>query len=176
MIERLFMKRVPLWAMRKYWRASIKKSSTIGFFTPDHVITAILELGVKEEKYPFKSERINGYFKACGLSGLGQETSWCGAFAAYCYGKHDEIKLKSTKVLCNSQNWLRLPLTTKPKLGDVVVFTSKGDFNFGHVGFFIKQTKRSILVLGGNQKDEVNYTWYKKDSKALRFNSYRSVV
>lgn len=46
------------------------------------------------------------------------------------------------------------------RLGDIVVF-SRGKF-FGHVGYYISEDEKNILVLGGNQSNKVCYKYYPK--------------
>lgn len=61
--------------------------------------------------------------------------------------------------------------TDNPKAGDIVVF-QRGNSNWqGHVGFYIKETSTHILVLGGNQDNQVSYKYYPK-SKVLGYRTF----
>lgn len=44
--------------------------------------------------------------------------------------------------------------TTNPQPGDLVVFNWEN--GHGHVGFFIEKSGSDVMVLGGNQSNEVN--------------------
>lgn len=50
-----------------------------------------------------------------------------------------------------------------PQLGDIIVFW-RGSLGSGkgHVGFFIKEQNGKVLVLGGNQRNMVCFSWYGK--------------
>lgn len=141
-------------------------------YYPTHIMFAALELGVKETRPRKLNRRISEYFMACGNAELDERTSWCGAFVAYILMKSylERFPVKA----CQSQWWPRYGYSViEPVLGDIVIFRDVNNNDFGHVGFFIEETKNSILVLGGNQGDSVNYTWYKKKSKKLRLLQYR---
>ena len=165
MIERIFPKRVPNCVMRKQDLGAV----------PTHIMFAALELGVKET-LPFKpNPRINEYFQACGGLDLNETFSWCSAFVAFCLRKAYVVGFP--KEACNSQYWLKEGTKVdEPQVGDIVVFSDKNKDGFGHTGFFIDETERSVLVLGGNQKNQVCYMWYKKDGKDLSLTEYRRVI
>ncbi len=46
-----------------------------------------------------------------------------------------------------------------PALGAILVFRRPGG---GHVGFYVGESDDAFYVLGGNQRDGVNYTWIEK--------------
>lgn len=54
------------------------------------------------------------------------------------------------------------PLDTQ-KRGAVVVFRREGGLTRGHVGFYWGPSKDRILVLGGNQSNQVSIKGYKKE-------------
>ena len=91
------------------------------------------------------------------------ETPWCAAFVGAMLkagGYRFTGKL-------NARSYADTPSNTKvrerdAKPGDIVVFTRGNNGWSGHVGFFVKQTELSVLVLGGNQNNEVNERWYTK--------------
>lgn len=61
-----------------------------------------------------------------------------------------------------------------PQRGDVVIFP-RGDRGWqGHVGFFIRDTGKAWVILGGNQDNTVNYALY-DPSKVIdvRRNNYQ---
>ena len=84
----------------------------------------------------------------------------CSAFANWVCKKAGLIY--SGKL--NAKSWLNVGYrVTKPKLGDIVVF-SRGDPKGwqGHVAFFIRKTPNWIYVLGGNQNNQVKISAYPK--------------
>lgn len=61
------------------------------------------------------------------------------------------------------------------KCGDICVFFNPQDQVTGHVGFYIQHNEKYVLVYGGNQRDGVNYQWFKRDGKSLRLASIRRI-
>jgi uncharacterized protein (TIGR02594 family) len=59
--------------------------------------------------------------------------------------------------------------TSKPKLGDIVVFKRGNSSWQGHVGYYVSEDKNGVLSLGGNQGDKVCFRYYpKKDVLGYR--------
>jgi uncharacterized protein (TIGR02594 family) len=123
------------------------------------------EIGVHEIEGHESSDRILEYLKTTNLPAavLLDSTPWCAAFVNWCLIQAGKPSLNTA--------WARSFLnygtpTTTPNRGDIVVF-ERGDG--GHVGFFDSYTPNgNILVLGGNQSDQVKYSEYSK-SKLLGF-------
>lgn len=77
---------------------------------------------------------------------------WCGAFVAMCMKSAGHALPKN---YYRAKEWLNwgVPIS-RPVVGSVVIFSRTGG---GHVGFVVGVDKSgNILVLGGNQGDEVN--------------------
>lgn len=164
-LSKAFPSKVPNFVMKRELRDCLY---------PTHMIFAFLALGVKETEKP--NPIISGYFKSIGLD-LDQNTSWCGAFMAHCISKAYP-QFNPYPELCQSQEWLKVGKETSPlfrKLGDIAILTNKLDPKHGHIGFFIEETDKAILLLGGNQGNSVNYTWFNKDGKTMKFNCTRSI-
>jgi uncharacterized protein (TIGR02594 family) len=108
---------------------------------------------------------VVGWFKDVGHSWVNDdETPWCAAFVG--------AMLKNTGFRytgkLNARSYADTPSNTKVKLadaeeGDIVVFERGNNGWSGHVAFFVRQTDKSILCLGGNQNNEVNEKWYGKN-------------
>jgi len=133
---------------------------------------ALSQYGVKETLGPKDHPQIIAYFDAIGFNGakLHDETAWCSAFAnwvAKTSGYEYSGKL-------TARSWLNTGVSTaSPEAGDVVVLWREAPESWkGHVGFFVKDTKRYVYILGGNQKDSVCIKAYPKnrvlDYKKLR--------
>lgn len=121
------------------------------------------QLGIKEIPGPTDNPEVLKYFNEIGFDGakLKDETSWCSAFANWVAKKAGVAG--SGKLTARSWLTIGIPVT-QPKEGDIVVFwrESKNSWK-GHVAFFIKAEGNSILVLGGNQKNEVKISAYPKN-------------
>lgn len=165
MIENIFPSRVPNFIMR----------NRMPQYYPTHMLYAFLEVGVKETRPKGFNPRISEYFKSINLN-LHENTSWCGAALAYIMQKAYLLK-RLPPGACRSQWWLSWGITSvNPLSGDIVVFSDRENPTKGHVGIYIKETKKSILVLGGNQGDKFCYMWYKKQGKKLRLANYRRTI
>lgn len=125
--------------------------------------TALSQYGVKEVKGSKDHPQILNYFNSLGFDGakLKDETAWCSAFAnwvAKTAGYEYSKKL-------NARSWLSTGTSTDtPQPGDIVVLWREDPNSWkGHVGFYVKQSKRYVYVLGGNQANSVCIKAYPKN-------------
>jgi uncharacterized protein (TIGR02594 family) len=85
---------------------------------------------------------------------------WCGLFVAFVIHAR---KFNSAEVVSQplwARNWTSYGIkTTKPSLGDVLVFARNSG---GHVGFYIGEDSVCYHVLGGNQSNKVCITRIEK--------------
>lgn len=121
------------------------------------------EIGVKETPGSGNNSRVLEYHKSTTLKATEDAVPWCSAFTTWCL---ERAGYKSTK-----NAWARSYLNygkplNKAQYGCICVF-DRGNGS-GHVGFFTAETKDMIMVLGGNQSDEVCIKAYPK-SKLLGF-------
>lgn len=90
------------------------------------------------------------------------ETPWCAAFVG---GMLVDAGLQGTGRLDARSylDWGQHVDLKDAQPGDIVVF-SRGDPNGwqGHVAFYVETKGENILVLGGNQRDQVNIARYSK--------------
>jgi len=135
---------------------------------------ALSEYGVKEVVGVKDNPRIIKYFDQIGFNGskLKDETAWCSAFAnwiAKTAGYEYSGKL-------NARSWLTVGTSTsQPKVGDIVVLWRQNPKSWkGHVGFFIKQTKSFVYILGGNQANKVCIKAYHK-SRVLDYKKLKKI-
>lgn len=91
------------------------------------------------------------------------ETAWCAAFVGAML-KSAGIPHTGALNARSYQDWGRPVDLKDARPGDVVVF-SRGDPAGwqGHVGFFVREVGGNIVVLGGNQANQVNERAYSKD-------------
>ncbi len=116
---------------------------------------ALSQYDIKEIPGVDNNPEIMKYFDEIGVEWVqSEETAWCSAFINWCAKKSGK---KYTGKL-NARSWLDVgePIEGFHGIGDIVVFWRE-DINSwkGHVGFFIRETKDIIYVLGGNQDNKV---------------------
>ncbi|QTL95534.1 TIGR02594 family protein [Aeromonas jandaei] len=116
------------------------------------IIEAHKFLGLKEIKGAKHAQEILDMWKAIKRGGIkDDETPWCAAFLGACL---ERVGIQSTRFE-SAKSYLDWGTKLNaPVQGCVVVFTRTGG---GHVGFVVgKSPTGNLLVLGGNQSDEVN--------------------
>ncbi len=133
---------------------------------------ALMQYGVREIVGRKDHPQILAYFNALGYDGakLHDETAWCSVFvnwvAKECgYSHSGQLTARS---------WLTEGVTAKnPDLGDVVVLWRESPNSWkGHVGFYIKESKNHVYLLGGNQNNRVCIQPYPKN----RILDYRKLI
>lgn len=141
---------------------------------------AYSHLGEREIKGSKHNSKIIEWWKKIGADWfIDDETPWCGAFVG---GVLAEVNLPvlSGGRGASARAWNDYGVKLyEPAVGCIVVFSRKGG---GHVGFVVgKDRFGNLMVLGGNQGDEVNikpfstdrvigYRWPSVYPSAQRFN------
>jgi uncharacterized protein (TIGR02594 family) len=128
---------------------------------PEWYEIAIKEIGVKEYPGSKHNARIIEYHQTCTMRATSDEIAWCAAFVNWCLLKG---KSKGTN-FANARSYLKWGVSSlkDPKKGDVCIFwRTSPDSTQGHVGFYAGETKDHILVLSGNQGNEVCIMKYSK--------------
>ena len=110
-------------------------------------------IGLKEIPGAKHNPTITKWLLDLGAWWKDDETPWCGVFVAHVLKKHNrKIPKHWYRALAFDQNVMTK--LSKPAYGCVVTFGRKGG---GHVGFVVgKDAQGRLLVLGGNQGNEVN--------------------
>lgn len=105
--------------------------------------------------------RILFYHKHTKLEATRDEISWCSAFV--CAG-FENVGIRSTRSpLARSWNKWGLELDGFREGAVAAFWRVEADGWQGHVGWAVKETKSSILLLGGNQGNRVCLQHYPKD-------------
>lgn len=140
----------------------------------NHLQIALSQYGIKEIAGQKDNPEVLKYFYSLGFNGkdLHDETAWCAAFANWVLktaGLRYQRKL-------NARSFLQLGEEVHPdcvQQGDIVVLWRESKDSWkGHVGFYIRENKGWIYVLGGNQSNQVKISAYPKE----RLLQYRRVT
>lgn len=113
------------------------------------------EIGVKEVPGVRSNPRILEYFAHTRLGGnaLNDSTAWCSAFVNFVM---DKAGYKGTR-RANARSWLDWgEKLHEPRLGCItVLWRTHPDSPQGHVGFLSAVLPNRVVLLGGNQNNEV---------------------
>lgn len=122
---------------------------------PKWMQIASAELGVKEKPGAADNPRVIEYHSLTTLKATEDSVPWCSSFVSWCLEKSGVQSTKSAW----ARSYLNWGVELKePKYGCIVVFTRGA--SSGHVAFFVDKSSHGVKVLGGNQSDEVNYSYY----------------
>jgi uncharacterized protein (TIGR02594 family) len=113
------------------------------------------EIGVKEVPGPGNNPEVLRYYADAGHPEINADSvHWCAAFVG---AMLERCGVSSSKSLMARSYMQWGKPVAKPFPGCVAVF-SRGDPRSasGHVGFYVGEDSRGILVLGGNQDDAVS--------------------
>ncbi len=145
----------------------------------DLINVASGQIGVKEVAGPGESNahpKILQYLASVDdLSDIQRstdETAWCSCFVNWCVERAGHNGTNSAKAV-RWDEWQDEVNEADVREGDVAVFSRKSaTVNGGHVGFFVRfnSDKSEVLLLGGNQRNAVRYSWYPVTGTRRSFN------
>jgi uncharacterized protein (TIGR02594 family) len=125
---------------------------------------------------------IYGFFSETQTAPEGDTTSWCAASLNWTLAR---AGLKGGTHSASSGSFRDSPgRTDRPRPGDIVVFGAADRTAFaqgrGHVGLFVAQRAKQVLVLGGNQKNPFGHhafcrKWLDKNGMDLRLHSFHEI-
>jgi uncharacterized protein (TIGR02594 family) len=119
-----------------------------------------METGVDEIPGSRDNPRIIEYHASTTLKATDDETPWCSSFVNWCV---EQAGLQGTKSAA-ARSWLQWgQALDQPRRGCIVVL-QRGNSWQGHVGFYYADEGGRILVLGGNQSNQVNISSYRKSA------------
>ncbi len=156
---------------------------------PDWLEVAIKEFGQKEiSGTKDNNPRVVEYLKSTAsylkkksmissVKDITDEISWCAAFMNWCM-KQSGIKGTGTAWALDWKKWGN-PIS-RPKRGCIAVFERryKKDGKYiiaGHVGIYLGNSGDKILVLGGNQNNEVNITEFSTSKEYITNGKHRLI-
>lgn len=124
-------------------------------------------LGVKEINGAKSNPIILDMAAGLGIGDIyrNDDTSWCAVFINHLIRitgkplvnhKGDRFNLMRARWL---ENWGDPVPRGEEKLGDIGIFSRTGG---GHVGIIIAENDHAFLVFGGNQNNQVSFTWIEK--------------
>jgi uncharacterized protein (TIGR02594 family) len=123
---------------------------------PNWIEVALKEIG-ETEIQGGENPRILEYLRATDLGkpgNLEDETPWCSGFVNWCM---QQVGFKGTRSAW-AQSWAKWGKEVEPVIGSIVVF--RWNNGTGHVGFVTGKKVGLVQVLGGNQSDSVNRSWF----------------
>ena len=149
------------------WKSKDTHSSTSGLVPVSgalrHMDIAMSELGQREISGADDNPRVVEYFSATTYHASDDETPWCAAFVNWVLMQAGIARTESAAAL-SFLKWGKA--VSKPAYGDLCVINRGG--GRGHVGFFVGYGHNgSIGILGGNQSDEVNVSWFDDKSEIM---------
>lgn len=120
------------------------------------------EIGVKEYSGSQNNNpRVLEYHAETSLNASNDETPWCSAFACWVMKKAGFQGTRSAL----ARSWLSWGSALNgPKFGAIVITSRGNNPRQGHVGFVSRFDANTVWILGGNQRDEVNVTAFKRSS------------
>ena len=141
----------------------IKSSKTLAANVPWMDI-AMGEIGTAEIKGAEHSDRVVEYHQSVSLRASDDETPWCSSFANFCL-KQAGVEGTDSAAALSFRKWGQHVKASELLYGDVCVIDRGA--GKGHVGFFVGFDRSGrVLLLGGNQDDEVNTTAFPLDAFA----------
>lgn len=146
-------------------RNKLQEASTLGDVIPNSKkeLNPAYELakslqGLKEDPRSGQSNpEIDRMFDYMGYEDLNDDTPWCSLLVSYVLKK---TGYSYEKLWARDYLNYGVPIDA-PEEGCLAIYSRGG--NFGHVGFLVSSTEDQDLILGGNQNNEVNMSYYPKD-------------
>ena len=120
---------------------------------PTWMTVAQQEIGVKTFATGGSNPRIEGYHDATHIAGYDDKAAWCSSFLNWVFEQSGMAGTRSAL----ARSWLDWGNTIEqPRVGCVVVLERENSDGWqGHVGLFCEIVNADIVLLGGNQLDQV---------------------
>ncbi len=133
---------------------------------PPWLEEAWAEFGQHEIAGAGNNTRITAFMKELGHATLARDSvPWCAAFVG---ASLERAGIASTRSLM-ARSYLKWgEKLSDARVGSIVVLTRGSDPAAGHVGFFVGESEGRLILLGGNQGDQVSVAAFAK-SRLLGF-------
>ena len=132
------------------------------------LLIALEEYGTKEVAGDKHNPQILKYHQATDLRASADEVPWCSAFVNWIM---KEAGIKGTNK-ANARSWAAWGEEGEGLKGEVaVLWRESPEGTLGHVGLVVKRTEHGVWLLGGNQGDMVNISFFPKD-RVLSYRTY----
>lgn len=120
------------------------------------------EQGVRRSPPGQTNARIVEYNAFTNLRGYDDKISWCSSFVSWCLAQLDISGTGSAL----ARSWLEWGISLETPVPGCIAVLSRDDPNSwkGHVGFFLRMDGDFIVLLGGNQLEEVRELHYPLNS------------
>lgn len=134
---------------------------------PKLVSAALQYLGLKEIPGTKSNPVILDMAKGIGIGDIykNDDVSWCAVFINHLIRITGKIMVDPDKDRYNLMrakwlaSWGNKVVRGDEMLGDIAIFERPGG---GHVGIMIAESDNAFLILGGNQNNQVSFTWILK--------------
>jgi len=143
---------------QSFWRVKLEKLITQNKHHTDIIWRDLWiniakgEIGQKEIVGGKHNPRILEYHKAAGLLNVTDELPWCASFLCWVF---EMVRITSPRS-ARSKDWhIWGKEIFEPVLGCIVLLPR-------HVGLYMGESPNSVLVLGGNQGDQVSSVYFSK--------------
>ena len=145
------------------WRFGLNVALDLVFQTrlivePPYMRTARQELGVTEIQGDQHNERVLEYLRTTGDWWNTDETPWCSGFVNWTLGGCNIRGTNDARAL-SWDNWGTS--LDRPALGSVAIIDNGN--GTGHVGFVAGTSGDNIVLLGGNQSNQVRYSSFSRN-------------
>ena len=123
------------------------------------------EIGVKEKiGSKNNNKRILEYLQTCSSQYKTDEIPWCAAFLKWCFKKASLSTFRLTAAARSFSQSNSLIKLNGPYYGSIVVFKYNNNTRWsGHVGILIDIDNSNLKILGGNQTNQVKYSYFSSD-------------
>lgn len=127
---------------------------------PIWMINAKKELGTKEGPGSLNNPKVVSFWKEAGLSWIKDDaTPWCAGFVN---AMLERSGIKGTRA-ANARSFSKYGDNCDSHYyGSIIVFSRPPSLFNGHVGFLVAHSATHVLVIGGNQGDQVSYAKFPK--------------
>jgi uncharacterized protein (TIGR02594 family) len=116
-----------------------------------------MDTGIDEIRGGADNPRIVEYHQTTSLKASDDETAWCSSFVNWCVVQSGIAGTNSAL----ARSWIGWgQVLERPERGAVTVFRREGGPTRGHVAFYWSRSGDRVLVLGGNQGNQVSIKSY----------------